>query len=132
MKKIIYLFSVSLICLYTLSSCSSDSPGQVAKKFVGYMQSGDSKNMIECLATNKNIDPSQQKQGELAMAAMAEKAKTALAEKGGIKNVEVTSETIEENGENAKVELKISYGNGVEEKNSYQMVKQDGKWKIRQ
>lgn len=132
MKKFIYLFSLTLACTFLLSSCSADTPGQVAKDFVGYLKSGDSKKMMGTIAMDKDMDQSDKKQAELAAAAMAEKAKAGLEEKGGLKNVEIVSETIDEDGETAKVVLKLTYGNGNDDENTYKMVKQDGKWKIRQ
>lgn len=131
MKKFTCLFCLTLACTFLFTSCSADTPGQVAKNFVGYMKSGDSKKMLACTEVDKDLDESSRKQTELAAAAMAEKAKSALEEKGGLKNVEVVSETIDEEGESAKVVLKLTYGDGTDDQNTYKLVKQDGKWKIR-
>ena len=134
MKKVIYFFSVSLMCMFLFSACSADTPGAVAKEFVSALQSGNSKKMMDCMAmdTDKEMTDSQKKQAELAAAAMAEKGKEALERKGGLKGSEVVSETIDEDGETAKVVLKLTYGDGSDEENSYKMVKQNGKWKMKQ
>lgn len=130
MKKFIYLFSVSLMCLCLFSSCSADSPGDVAKKFMGYTKDGNSDKMLECLVMKEGIDASEKEQAKLAIAALAKKANTSVAAKGGMKAVEVESETIEED-EKATVVLKIIYGDETEDTNSFNLEKHDGKWKIK-
>lgn len=117
------------MCLCLFSSCSADSPGDVVKKFMGYTKDGKSDKMLEYLVLKEGIDASEKKQAELAIAALAEKAKTSMEKKGGLKSVEVESETIDE--EKATVVLKLIYGDESEDTNSYNLEKHDGKWKIK-
>ena len=51
-----------------------------------------------------------------------------MEEKGGVKSVEATGETISEDGNTANVQLKIVYGDGSEKSEDVKMVKVEDKW----
>ena len=57
-----------------------------------------------------------------------EKAAPQMEEKGGVKSVEATGETISEDGNTANVQLKIVYGDGSEKSEDVKMVKVEDKW----
>lgn len=54
-----------------------------------------------------------------------------IEKKGGIDSYSILSKTIAEDGKTAKVEYEIVYGNGKKDKQSFDMVLIDGKWKQR-
>lgn len=119
------------MCLFLFTACSADSPGAAAKKYVGYLQDGNVKGFTEGIAMGEDVTAEQKKQAEAMMGAMVEKGKKALEEKGGIKKVDIVSETISEDGKSADVVLKITYGNDTEEEDDQKMVLEDGKWKMK-
>mgnify|MGYP001478681523 CR=1 FL=1 len=49
---------------------------------------------------------------------------------GGIKSIEVASETIAEDGKTAVVELSMTYGNGETDTDKVDMVLDNGNWKM--
>ena len=73
----------------------------------------------------KLSDAEAQKIKALLMAADEEYKK-----KGGIKNVEILSEKLNDDGTSGKVEFKVIYGNGDEDNQSYNLKKTDGDWKL--
>lgn len=69
--------------------------------------------------------------GKAMLAAMLDKAKKKIEAKGGIKDIEVVSETIDEDGKTAKVVLKTTYGDGSTEEKTNRMVLEKGTWKMK-
>lgn len=132
MKKFIY-FSLFVFTLSVLSACSSssESPGEAAKKYAGYIESGKFDKFIDGIAFDEELSADQIKeQKAMVSALLEEKGKKSIEEKGGIQSTEIVSEVISEDGKSAKVILKQTFGNGKSEDSSYDMVKQDGIWKI--
>ena len=64
------------------------------------------------------------------VAMFKEKGDKKLQEKGGIKSIEVASETIAEDGKTAVVELSMTYGNGETDTDKVDMVLDNGNWKM--
>ena len=52
-----------------------------------------------------------------------------IEKKEGITSYEVVEETIAEDGQTAKVKIKINYGNGSDEIDKYDLQLVDGEWK---
>jgi hypothetical protein len=133
MKKIIY-FSLSLITLFTIAACFSktETPGDAAKKYAGYIASGDYEKFVDAIAIETEDQTSEQvkevKDGLLSL--LKEKGAKTIEEKGGIESTEVVSETILEDGTTAEVVIKQTYGNGEVEESNYDMVKEENIWKI--
>ena len=59
----------------------------------------------------------------------ASKVKEAMDAKGGMKDFALSNETI--NGEDATVDVKITYGNGEEEEKTENLKMVDGKWYVK-
>ena len=78
-----------------------------------------------------NENPEQEAQARAMLVSMFnEKGAKQMESKGGIAGYEVVSETIAEDGQTAKVEVKITYGNGTEDKNKVDMVLDEkGNWR---
>ena len=63
---------------------------------------------------------------------LSEKAAPMLEKKGGLKSIEAISETISEDGKSAKGEVKITYGNGTEEKQAVDLILDEAvNWKLK-
>jgi len=80
---------------------------------------------------NLDSDDSLDKEGKAEMIkAFAEKAESSTEAKGGLKSFEIMEENISEDGLTAAVSVKLVYGNGTEDSDKLNFVKEDGKWKL--
>ena len=108
------------------------SPGAAAKQYMEYIAAGQVDQFVAGIhfgdgATKEEID--EYRTGFSSM--ITEKAIPALEEKGGLKHVEVVSETIDDDGLTATVVLRQTYGNGESEEDSTEMVLVDGRWMMK-
>lgn len=128
MKKVIY-FSLMIMAMVAMASCSQDSPGKAATKYCGYIQSGDFDKFVEGIAFDEKVTPEQVKEQKEGLSALLkDKASKEFEKKGGLKNAEAISEEISEDGNSAKVKMKYTYGNGETEDQGMELIKKDGKW----
>lgn len=128
MKKVIY-FSLMIMAIVVMASCSQDTPGKAAAKYCGYVQSGDFDKFVEGIAFDEKVTPEQAKEQKEGLSALfKEKVAKEFEKKGGLKNTEVISEEISEDGNSAKVKMKYTYGNGETEDQDMELIKKDGKW----
>lgn len=127
MKKVLY-FGLFVMALLLTVACSPSSPSAAAKKYSEYLKSGNYDKFVEGIAFKDTETAETSKVALIAM--LEEKASKEFDKKGGIKDIEIISEEISEDGKTAKVVLKQTYGNGDSEEGNYDMVKQDGKWKM--
>lgn len=120
------------VCALFISSCSNDStPSKAAKKYVSYFGKGDYEKFVEGVETNPEATPEEVKESqEQLVNLLKSKGEESLKENGKIKNVEVVSEEISEDGTKAVVVLKQEYENGTSKEQSFDMVLQDKKWKV--
>lgn len=129
MKKIFYL-SLVLLCI-VFASCSSKSPGAVAKKYMEYVKTGDYEKFADGIVYKEGATTEQKEQGKtMIVALLKEKAAKEIEKKGGIKEIEMVSETIAEDGKTADVILKTTYGDGESQESDCRMVLQDNVWKM--
>lgn len=131
MKKINY-FCLFIITLGIFAACSaSNSPGKAAQKYAEYIKEGKYDKFAENIVFDKGVTQEEaRKQKEMLITLMKEKGESSINEKGGIKEIEIVSEDLSANGDSAKVVLKQTFGNGMSENTNYEMLKQDGKWKM--
>lgn len=131
MKKVIYL-SLAMMCILSMIACSSGStPGAAAKKYVGYMQAGDYEKFVEGIAFPEETSAEELQQAkDMYVAMFKEKGDKEIQEKGGVKDIEILSETIAEDGKTAVVEVKMIYGNGETDTDKMDMILDNGNWKI--
>ena len=127
MKKVFY-FTMMVMAVFVMAACSSSpsTPGDALKKYSGYLQSGD---FLETLTFHNSQDAAKVKEQKEALVSMLkEKVSKEYEKKGGIKDIEILSEQVAEDGNTAVVKTKYTYGNGETEEGEQQMVKKDGKW----
>ncbi|WP_071145809.1 DUF4878 domain-containing protein [Bacteroides ihuae] len=130
MKNVFYL-GLFAMTMFLATACSSDSPGAAAKKYAGYIQSGEYDKFANAIVLDEKAKPEDVKKSkEMIVALLKEKGSKSIEEKGGIKTIEILSETISSDKKSAQVVLKQTYGNGDTEDNNFDLVKQDGTWKI--
>lgn len=130
MKNVMCL-SLVVLCSIFFASCSSKSPGDVAKKYMEYVKTGDYEKFADGIMYKEGASKESIEQGKaMIVALLKEKAVKELEKKGGIKDIEVVSETVAQDGKTADVVLKTTYGNGNTEESDCKMVLQNDVWKM--
>lgn len=132
MKKVL-LFVMSLALVVVLNSCGggkSATPSDAAKECVELMKSGDFETLVDNCYFGEDVSAEKVEQTKAMIVAMGnEKITKKIEKKEGIASYEVIEETIAEDGQTAKVKVKINYGNGSDEVEKYDLQLIDGEWK---
>lgn len=130
MKKInrISMFMAIFAFFAFMASCGggAKSPAAVSKSFVEKIEKGDVSAAIKML---DGVDKATEEEIQKMEAFLGEGSKE-IATKGGIKKIDVLSETISEDGMEAEVDLKVIYGDGEEDESTTKLKNIDGNWKI--
>lgn len=131
MKTTKILLSILVLgAFYVLVSCggaSSSSPSSTVKNFVDKMAKGEFESAITCISLNgKEMD----EESKAKLTGLMAMGKAQADKKQGIKDLDILSEEIAEDGNSAKVKVKFTYGNGDSHEDDYKLVKENGKWMI--
>ncbi len=130
MKKLSIILSLVIASfLFFSTSCgtsSSSSPGDISVKIMKDTEKGNFDAVINVFATNGKELTDEEKAKLTAMLQMGQEE---IKKKDGIKSIEVIEEDINEAGDEAKVKMKVVYGNGEEDTDTQTLVMEDGKWK---
>lgn len=123
MKKLLLFISVITIALL-LAACGSSSPKNVTDNYYKALQKGDYEKALS-YTTVKDDDEEIKKE--------VEKMKSLEMD---IKDYEIVSETISEDGQTAEVEVKYNFTSSFnsepkESTNTVKLEKLNGKWKIK-
>lgn len=130
MKKIITL-SFLVVAILSLVACSPTTPGKALKSYLTDLKNENYESFIKGVYFPEDMDEQRKKKDEAQLLAIIkEKGAKEYEKKGGVKSIEILSETISEDGKSAVVEYKQTFGNGEEEKQSQKMIKKDDKWFI--
>ncbi len=133
MKKFFYIV-MAVAMAGMVASCGgggggASTPGAAAKKYAQYVADGDYDKFIEGIYVTPDTSEEEAEQAKAMLKGLlAEKGSKTLEEKGGIKNIEVLSEEISEDGQAATVNLRYTYGNGETSEEKTELVLADGKW----
>ena len=125
--KIYAIFLIAAVA-FSLTSCSSSSssPGNAVVKTYDFMKNKDFDKASKMYVTKKgeafSEEDAKKMEGLVAM------AYEQWQKKDGIKNIEITEETIEEDGNSAKVKFIIHFNNGETDNENANLSKKDGKW----
>jgi len=123
MKKMI-LFSLLILFAFTLMKCGSSSgPGDTVKEFFDAVENNNVEAASNLLAPELKTMLGEQKLAK----ALREKSKE-IKEKGGISDIEIFDEKIEET--TATLKFKITYGNGEVKEDKAKLIKTEDGWKI--
>ena len=132
MKKFKSILSIlTTILLFTAMSCGGgggNAPGDVIKSVMTNLDKGNIDKVIDDLYTG---DKEMTDEENAKITGILQMSVTALEQKKGIKSMEIISEEIAEDGESAKVEMKIVYGDDSDDTQKYNCEKVDGKWKMK-
>ncbi|MDR0332643.1 MAG: DUF4878 domain-containing protein [Dysgonamonadaceae bacterium] len=138
MKKFFSVLVVATIILFTVncgggSSSSSiggkNSPASIEKEIYNQMKKGNYEKVFDHIAGFDSDEISATDRREIVKA-LSEKAKQSADAQGGLKDFEILSETISDDGLTATVETKLVFGNGSEETQTSKYVKTDDKWQL--
>jgi hypothetical protein len=123
MKKTRVHAVVLFIVMLSMAGCSlfKPSPSQVVKNFFQYVEKGEVEN-----ATKLFSKQSAQTFGSKLPPMMSHQV-SIIKSKGGIKSID-TQENI--TGDLAKVKYKVTYSDTTTEDGSFDLIKEDGDWKI--
>lgn len=132
MKKTICSFIAMFAIMFAFIGCgSSNTPTGVAENALKCIQKSDFKSFIDLInIEGSNKEDIDQKKVQLE-ALLSGKMSKALEAKSGLKSWEILSEEISEDGNKAKVKVKQTWGDGTEEDDEIDFVKDaDGNWKL--
>jgi hypothetical protein len=128
MKKFKF-YSIFLIVAvsFSLTFCSStSSPGDTVVKVYDLIKANQAEKVAAMYVTGKGEKLSEAETKK--MEGLVPMAIEQWNKKDGLKNIEVTEEIIEDDGNSAKVNFIINYKNGDSENEKAILVKIDGKW----
>lgn len=130
MKKNITL-NFLVVAILSLVACSPTTPGKALKSYLTDLVNENYESFMEGIYFPEDMDEQRKEKEEAQLLAIiTEKGSKEYEKKGGVKSIEILSETISEDGKSAIVEYKQTFGNGEEEKQSQKMIKKDDKWFI--
>ena len=129
MKKILFAI-VCLVASFTFASCGGGStPADQGAKCIELLKDKDYKAFVETInfegETAEEID--QQKQFFLEL--LTKKVDEMYETVGGIQSYTLVNEEIAEDGNSAKVEFEVTYGDGSKKTEKMNFVLVDGEWK---
>lgn len=126
-----YGFFLALTIAFSFNSCSSSSssPGDTVVRLYDLMKAKQPTKAAALYVTDK---------GEKFSEAETEKVEGLLAmgveqwdKKDGLKNIEITEEIIEKDGNSAQVKFITNFNNGDSKNEKAKLIKIDGKWFIK-
>lgn len=119
-----------MVVLFLASSCSSyDTPSKAMEQYLKTLKAGDYEKFVEGLYFKEGLSEEQIQQGkEQFVALLSDKFVKENEKRGGLKDAQVLSEEIAEDGNTAVVTYKLVYGDGEEKEDRQAMIKKDGKW----
>jgi Spy/CpxP family protein refolding chaperone len=127
MKKMFRLMAMAVVVL-ALAACSkSATPEGAAGAFLKSYQKGDYAALVDQMHFSKEITKEQKDQ---FVQLLQEKSAPEIEKKGGIAAYEVGEVVVAENGESAKVNYTLTYGDGTSKQDKVNLVQVDGKWMI--
>ena len=130
MKKVCVMAAMAAMLMF--SACGGgNTPTKVAEQAVKCMQDKDYEGFVDLMYVENEEGRDIEGEKKMVAGMLQTKAESALGEKQGIQSYEVTSEEISEDGETAKVGMKVVYANGEEDDETLKLRKDaDENWRI--
>ena len=130
MKKFFSLLAVAVAMFMVSCAGAPATPSDAAVEYYQCVVNGDYEAFANAIHYD-TTDPEEIAEGKAMIISLyKEKAAPQMEQKGGVKSVEATSETISEDGNTANVQLKVVYGDGSEKNEDVKMVKVEDKWML--
>jgi hypothetical protein len=134
MKKLFVFLAVAAFMLSTgckNSTTQTPTPSSIEKTLYDQIQKGDHEQAMTVLFDNLDTDEEERIEKEEFIAEFSQKSRESYEAQGGLKSYEIIAEEISENGDTARVQTKMIYGDGTADTNSTEYIrKHDGTWKI--
>ncbi|MFO8055150.1 MAG: DUF4878 domain-containing protein [Bacteroidales bacterium] len=128
--NIVKVFFIAVIAMGIFVSCNKQSPntpGKAAQEFSELLSDGKTDKAMGMIQGFDEASDDEKEKFKMFMEEAREELKN---EKDGLKSVEIVEEEINEAGDEAKVTLKMTYGNEETEETINKLVKEDGEWKM--
>jgi len=127
----IYTILLVVAIAFSFNSCSSEisMPGDAIVKAYDFMKNKQFEKVAKLYVGKKGEIFS--KEEAKKMEGLAAMAFEQHEEKDGIKNVEITEETISEDGKTAKIKFIVHFNNGETDNENAEVLNIDGKWLIK-
>ena len=115
-----------------MSACgSANTPKDVAMESVACIQDGDFEKYVDMLYVKPDGEEQAKADRDGMVSMLKSKASETIGKKDGIKSFDYESEEVAEDGNTAKVNIKIVYGNGEEDNETVKLRKNEaGEWKV--
>ncbi len=127
MKKIFRLMAIAIVA-FAFAACGGNAtPEKAAEKFLKTYQKGDYVGMVDQMHFSQ--EPTKEQKEQFA-GMIEQKVASEIAKKDGIASFEVKEAEIAEDGQKAKVEYILHFGNGTESDDTLKLVLVDGKWMV--
>lgn len=128
MKKMFRLMALAIVAL-AFAACGSKSatPEGATAAFLKSYQKGDYAALIDQMHFSQDLTKDQKKE---FVQMLEEKSAPEIEKKGGIASYEVGEVVMAEDGESAKVNYTLTYGDGSTKPDKVNLVLVDGKWMI--
>ena len=127
MKKLLSIFAI-VASLFIIGCASAATPSDAAVNIYELIAKGEYDAAVAEIHCEGTAEEAAELRATLA-ALFKEKAAPQIESKGGIASYEAVAERISENGQEAVVTLKITYGNGSVEENDLDMILTEEGWK---
>lgn len=132
MKKLVIVLAV-IAMAFAMSSCAKKgaaTPTEATQAYYELLKKGDFKAAVQSTYDyNKEMSKDEKESVDAMLDMTASKIQAAMDEKGGMKEFALSNEAIE--GEDATVDVKITYGNGEEEEKTESLKKIGDKWFVK-
>jgi len=132
MKKLVIVLAV-IAMAFGMSSCTKkggDTPTNAVQAYYDLLKKGDFKGAVQSTYDyNKEMSKDERDAADAMLDMTASKIQDAMNEKGGMKEFALSNEAV--NGEEATVDVKITYGNGEEEEKTETVKKVAERWFVK-
>ncbi len=131
MKKNGIVIALTFVLALAVTSCGSggptaNSPSKSVEKVFGYIMDKDYEKAAKMYASEDGKMLTEEEVAKIT--ALLPMMVQEYNKKDGLKSIKVLQEKISENGDEAKVDITMKYGNGEEKKESLKVMKIDGNW----
>ena len=132
MKKLVIVLAV-IVLAFGMTSCNKKggaTPTDATKAYYELLKKGDFKAAVQSTYDyNKEMTKEEKESVDAMLDLTASKIQEAMDAKGGMKEFALSNEAI--NGEEATVDVKITYGNGEEEDKTETLMKVGEAWYVK-
>ena len=128
MRKLFRLMAMTIVVL-AMTACGSQSttPEGAARAFLKSYQKGDYVALVDQMHFTKPVSDEDKAQfAEL----LKGKVGPEVEKKGGIASFDINETTVAEDGQTAKVNYTLHFGDGSESKDNVKLILVDGKWAL--